>query len=132
MTMSAQDLEAHYRQYIDEINAGHADQLDDFVHENVLYNGNQLTKDEYQHLITDSQKAISNLYFEIQMLVVSNNQVGCRIHFPNVTLEKEFLGQQPTGKSISFSEHVFYKFREGKIYEVWSLLDERAVAAGIK
>ena len=130
--MSTEALRQHYVAYISAINAGHADQLDDFVDENVLYNGQPLTKDEYQHLITDSQEAIPNLYFEIQMLVVGNNEVGCRLHFPNVTLQKEFLGQQPSGKSISFSEHVFYKFREGKIYEVWSLLDERAVAAGIK
>ena len=35
----------------------------------------------------------------------------------------EWLGLRPNGGSISFSEHVFYKFRGGKIYEVWSLLD---------
>ncbi|WP_245280042.1 ester cyclase [Hyphomicrobium sp. 99] len=38
------------------------------------------------------------------------------------------LGLKPNGKKISFSEHVFYKLRDGRISEVRSLIDRDAVA----
>ncbi|MEU3324268.1 MULTISPECIES: ester cyclase [Streptomyces] len=39
-----------------------------------------------------------------------------------------FFGQAPTGRRISFGEHVFYRFRAGRIAQVWSLIDREAVA----
>jgi predicted ester cyclase len=39
-----------------------------------------------------------------------------------------FFGLAPTGRRISFCEHVFYRFRDGRIAQVWSLIDRDAVA----
>ena len=61
-------------------------------------------------------------------LVVAGDQVACRLHF-HCTPRGEFLGLRPNGKTIAFAEHVFYRWREGKIYEVWSLIDRPAVEA---
>jgi predicted ester cyclase len=38
-----------------------------------------------------------------------------------------FLGLQVGGKTVSFSENVFYEFRDGKIREVWSVIDKAAI-----
>jgi predicted ester cyclase len=33
------------------------------------------------------------------------------------------------GKRVSFCENVFYQFRDGKIRQVWSVLDKIAIEA---
>ena len=85
-----------------------------------------MTRFDYQDLIARNIAAIPDLYFNIHLLIANRDQIACRLHF-DCTPQSEFLGLQPTGKSISFSEHVFYRFRDGKIYEVWSLLDRPAI-----
>jgi predicted ester cyclase len=40
-----------------------------------------------------------------------------------------FSRVEPSGTPISFAEHVFYRFRDAKIAEVWSLIDTQAIAA---
>ena len=117
--MTEVELEDHYRRYISCLNNRRLDELDEFVHEELTYNGEPETRTDYR---ARSVAAIPDLYFDVQLLVVGGDQVGCRLFF-NCTPQSEWLGLQPNGKSISFAEHVFYKFHGGKIYEVWSLLD---------
>lgn len=45
------------------------------------------------------------------------------------TPQRPFLGFEPTGAPISFAEHAFYRFRDTKIAEVWSVIDTKAIAA---
>jgi predicted ester cyclase len=52
--------------------------------------------------------------------------VACRLQF-RCTPAREWRGLRPNGRSIAFAEHVFYAFREGRIAEVWSLLDHAAI-----
>ena len=85
-----------------------------------------MTRLDYQNLIAGNIAAIPDLYFDVHLLVVNGSQIACRLNF-ECTPQSEFLGLRPNGKLISFSEHVFYKFRDGKIYEVWSLLDRPAI-----
>ena len=115
-------VRARYRRYISYLNNRRLDELDEFVHEELTYNGEPETRADYRARIAGDVAAIPDLYFDVQLLVVGGDQVGCRLFF-NCTPQSEWLGLRPNGKSISFAEHVFYKFRGGKIYEVWSLLD---------
>jgi predicted ester cyclase len=39
----------------------------------------------------------------------------------------EFLGLPVNGKQVVFTENVFYEFRDGKIVEVWSIVDKAAI-----
>jgi predicted ester cyclase len=116
--MAEADHEARYR-LLAELGA--------FVHEELTYNGRPMTRLDYQDLIAGDIAAIPDLYFDVHLLVVNGDQIACRLNF-HCTPERKFLGLQPNGKSISFSEHVLCRLREGKIYEVWSLLDRAAVA----
>ena len=38
-------------------------------------------------------------------------------------------GQRVGGKRISFTENMFYEFREGRIVQVWSVIDKAAIEA---
>ncbi|KAE9407275.1 SnoaL-domain-containing protein [Gymnopus androsaceus JB14] len=126
--MDSSALEAHYRRYISYLNDRKTHDLGDFAHEQLTYNGKSMTRVDYQNYIAESIASIPDLYFDVQHLLVSDNQVASRIKF-DCTPVKEFRGYSPNGKKISFVEHVFYRFQDGKIREVWSLLDDSAIAA---
>ena len=127
--MTDTDNEARYRRYLDRLNAHRADDLEEFVHEALTYNGRPMTRLDYQNLIAGDIAAIPDLFFHVDLLVVAGDLIACRLHF-HCTPRGEFLGLRPTGgKTISFAEHVFYRLREGKIGEVWSLIDRPAVEA---
>ncbi|WP_238386684.1 ester cyclase [Chitinophaga rupis] len=36
------------------------------------------------------------------------------------------------GRNIVFTENVFYQFHDGKIIEVWSVIDKAAIEAQLK
>jgi len=125
--MTEAELAARYRRYIAYLNDRRLRDLEDFVHEELVYNGETKTRVEYQNLIAEDVAACPDLYFNIGLLVVEDGLVACRLDF-DCTPQREFLGLQPSGKRVSFCEHVFYRFREGKIAEVWSLIDRSALA----
>jgi predicted ester cyclase len=127
-SMTDDTLDAQYRRYIAWLNDRRFGELDDFVHEQLVYNGRPMTRIDYQDLIGEDFAAIPDLFFKIEHLVVRGEMVAARLNF-NCTPRGEFLGLRPNGKSISFSEHVFYRFRDGKIQEVWSIIDKAAVEA---
>lgn len=120
------DREAHYRRYISYLNDRRVDDVQEFVNEELTYNGEPMSRIEYQNLIARNIAAVPDLYFGILVLVSSGDHIACRLKF-DCTPQSEFLGQQPNGRSISFSEHVFYRFHDNKICEVWSLLDWPAI-----
>jgi predicted ester cyclase len=126
--MAEADKEARYRRYITYLNSRRVDELGEFVHEKLTYNGEPMTRRDYQNLIAGNIAAIPDLYFDVHLLVIEGDLIACRLNF-RCTPQGEFLGLQPNGKSIAFSERVFYRLRGGKIHEVWSLLDRPAIEA---
>ncbi len=45
------------------------------------------------------------------------------------TPEQEWLGVKPTGRAMRIAEFAFYRVRDGKIAEMWFLLDAPAAKA---
>lgn len=126
--MTDAELEAHYRRYIGYLNSRRTDELGEFVQDELTYNGEPRTRRDYQTLIAGDVAAIPDLYFDVRLLVVNADRVAARIVF-NCTPKRTFRGLEPTDKKVSFAEHVFYRFQDGKIAEVWSLLDQAAIEA---
>jgi predicted ester cyclase len=40
-----------------------------------------------------------------------------------------FLGLRVDGRTVTFAENVFHEFADGRITEVWSVLDKAAIEA---
>jgi predicted ester cyclase len=116
------DLEKTYRSYIAVLNDRRLDDLDDFVHDQVIYNGERWSRDKYRSLLADDTRTIPDLHYEIQLLIADSTHVSCRLWF-DCTPQGEFLGIDVAGRRVSFTEHVFYRFRAGRIEEVWSVID---------
>jgi steroid delta-isomerase-like uncharacterized protein len=125
------DLEARYRAYLDVLNERRLDDLVHFVQDELSYNGETMTRRQYQDLIAADITAIPDLFFDAQILVASGDQVACRLVF-DCTPQHEFLGFSANGERLSFAEHVFYQFRDGRIAAVWSLIDRPAIEAQLR
>lgn len=126
--MGETDLEATYRAYLGLLNDRRFDELMSYVHDDLTYNGEPMTRSDYAHERAAEVHTIPDLAFQIDTIVVQHNHVACRLWF-ECTPVRTFLGLEPTGATISFAEHVFYEFEDGRIRHVRSLIDRDAVAA---
>jgi predicted ester cyclase len=125
------DLETHYRAYLEALNERRLDDLVLYVEDELSYNGETMTRRQYQDLIAADITAIPDLLFDAHIIVASGDQVACRLVF-DCTPQHQFLGFSPNGERLSFAEHVFYHFRDGRIAAVSSLIDRPAIEAQLR
>ncbi len=120
------DLRRHYLAYLDALDERRFDDLVKYVADDLTYNDRPMTRQDYRDLLEGDVAAIPDLRFDVGILVVSDDRVACRIDF-DCTPVAPFLGFDPPGHSVQFSEHVFYRYGDGRIVEVHSLIDREAI-----
>ncbi|OAQ72043.1 SnoaL-like polyketide cyclase [Pochonia chlamydosporia 170] len=122
---SKNSLGSLYTEYIDTINTlTMGDNLDKYCHPVVTHNDHTYSIDEYRMMIESSFDDIKGLRFAINDFVIDSKSqyIGALLAFTGTPV-KAFRGILPTGRDVQFSEHAFYRLRDGKIEQVWSLLD---------
>jgi predicted ester cyclase len=122
------DLAELYRAYIDCLNARDWDRLGAFVGEDVVHNGRDLGLAGYRAMLEQDCRDIPDLAFGIALLVAEPPYVASRLRF-DCRPRGIFLGLAVNGRQVTFTENVFYEFRENRIAEVWSIIDKEAIAA---
>lgn len=126
--MTSTDLADLYRAYIACLNRQDWRQLGRFVGDEVRYNGEPVGLSGYRAMLEGDFRAIPDLRFEIGLLVVDPPRVASRLLF-DCTPAGLLFGLPVNGRRIRFAENVFYEFRDGRIAEVWSIIDKAAVEA---
>ena len=126
--MSGSDLTALYRGYIACLNARDWPSLGRFVADNARHNGRALGLAGYRAMLESDVEAIPDLHFHIDLIVAEPPYVASRLRF-ECTPRAMFLGLPVNGRRIVFCENVFYEFHEGRIAEVWSVIDRAAIEA---
>ncbi|MBN3758357.1 ester cyclase [Paraburkholderia sp. Tr-20389] len=126
--MSGTDLAGVYRGYIDCLNRQDWTALGQFVDDDVVYNGELIGLSGYRAMLEQDYRTIPDLHFDIALLVTEPPVIASRLQF-HCSPEGTFLGLAVDGKKVSFAENVFYRFRGGKIGEVWSVIDKAAIEA---
>jgi predicted ester cyclase len=126
--MNKIDLSNVYRGYIACLNKQDWPQLGQFVHEDASHNGKRFGLAGYRGMLERDFDEIPDLHFNIQLLVADPPFIASRLAFA-CTPKGTFLGLPVNGRTVSFAENVFYQFREGKIAEVWSVIDKAAIEA---
>jgi predicted ester cyclase len=126
--MGEANLSEVYRDYIACLNQQDWSQLDRFVHDDVRRNGQRLGLSGYRAMLERDFHEIPDLHFDVQLLISEPPRIASRLAF-NCTPKAKFLGLDVNGRRVSFTENVFYEFREGKIWQVWSIVDKAAIEA---
>jgi predicted ester cyclase len=111
------DLSDLYRNYIACLNRQDWPMLGQFVHHDVVHNGRRIGLSGYLEMLERDFDEIPDLHFNIQMLIADPPYIASRLSF-DCTPKGTFLGLQVGGKRVSFTENVFYEFRNDKIREV--------------
>lgn len=124
--MNGDNLIAIYRDYLSCLNARRWNDLGRFVADDVLYNGRRLGLDGYRAMLESDTHAVPDLQFIPEILLADDHVVSCRLFF-QCTPKHAFLGFDPTGGQLSFPEHVFYRFDNRQIAEVWSVIDRETI-----
>ncbi|NKF32146.1 SnoaL-like domain-containing protein, partial [Pseudomonas sp. BGM005] len=96
-----------------------------------VHNGRPLGVDGYRAMLEQDCREIPDLYFHIDLVVASESRVASRIRF-DCTPINEFLGVPVYGRRVVFHEHAFYALREGRIAEVFSVIDKAALEAQLR
>ncbi len=126
--MTSADLSDIYRGYIDCLNEQDWSNLGHFVHEDVDYNGSRIGLSGYREMLKRDFRAIPDLHFDIRLLICEPPRVASRLHFDCTPTEMLF-DLPVNGRKVQFTENVFYEFLDGRIRQVWSIIDKAAIAA---
>jgi predicted ester cyclase len=124
--MTKADLSEIYRSYIACLNEQDWPNLGQFVRDEVRYNGKQIGLSGYREMLEGDFRAIPDLYFHIDLLVSEAPLVASRLRF-DCTPTGPLFGLPVNGRRISFTENVFYEFKNGRIEKVWSVIDKAAI-----
>lgn len=125
--MTRAELADFYQGYIDCLNRQDWEHLGHFVHPQVTYNAIAVGLAGYRAMLERDFREIPDLVFRIQLLVADPPTVASRLNF-TVSPRGEFFGLPINGRTVTFDENVFYECRDGKIAQVWSVIDKAAIA----
>ena len=126
--MTRADLSDIYRDYIACLNKQDWPKLGQFVHDEIHYNGKHVGLSGYREMLERDFRAIPDLYFDIDLLISEPPRVASRLRF-DCTPTGTLFDLPVNGKKVSFTENVFYEFRESRIEQVWSIIDKAAIEA---
>ena len=124
------DLREVYRDYIACLNNKDWTRLGQFVHDDVIHNGQQLGLSGYLAMLERDFQEIPDLYFNTQIILADPTYVASRIRF-DCTPNGTFLGLPINGRKVCFHENVIYEFRDARITQVWSVIDKAAIEAAL-
>lgn len=115
-----------YHGYIACLNQQDWGHLGEFVDPDVHHNGRPLGVAGYRQMLEKDFSDIPDLRFKIGLLMCDPPRIAARLEF-DCSPKGEFLGLAVDGKRLYFTENVFYEYREGKIWQVWSIVDKAAI-----
>ncbi|MHC2619923.1 putative ester cyclase [Bradyrhizobium huanghuaihaiense] len=124
--MTRNELAAIYHGYIACLNRQDWPALGQFVHDDVVHNARPLGLSGYRAMLEQDFREIADLHFNVELLASDPPGIAARLRF-DCTPVGTFLGLAVNGRRVSFCENVFYEFREGKIRQVWSIIDKTAI-----
>ena len=115
-----------YRDYVACLNRQDWPVLGHYVHADARHNGRPFGLSGYRAMLVRDFDEIPDLRFHIDLLVCDPPFVASRLRF-DCTPKGTFLGLPVDGRRVTFTENVFYRFRDEKIEAVWSIVDKSAI-----
>jgi len=129
--MSLESLGQRYQAYLNCLNRQAWSELGLHVDQAVEHNGRPLGLAGYRAMLEGDHAAIPDLHFVARLLVIEPPWLAAQLEF-DCTPTGELFGLAVNGRRVRFSEHVFYRFVDGRIREVRSLIDVAAIRAQLE
>ena len=125
--MSTTDLHQIYLDYLAAANARELHRMAEFAHDTIVFNGETVSRDDYVAAMQQALDSVENLVWHLDDLVIEGDRVAVRLTDTGTPV-KEWLGLQPTGRDVTFTECAFYHFRDGRFERMWYVLDVQTIA----
>lgn len=116
-------LRETYRDYLDCLNARDLAHLGRFVADDVIHDGQAVGLDGYRKMIAGDYDDIPDLRFVADLLIADTSHVAARLRF-DCRPKSRFRDLDVNGRRVVFHENVLYRFANGRIAEVWSVIDK--------
>jgi predicted ester cyclase len=117
-----------YRDYIACLNRQDWLNLHRFVADDVHHNGRSFGLAGYRAMLESDFEEIPDLQFNIELMICEPPHIASRLRF-DCRPKGLFLGLPVNGRRVNFAENVFYRFRDERVAEVWSVVDKAAIEA---
>ncbi|HEX8347853.1 MAG TPA: ester cyclase [Actinoplanes sp.] len=124
--MSITDLRKVYLAYLEAANAREFHRMAELVHDTIIFNGEPVSRDDYVAAMQQAVDSVQNFAWRLDDLIIEGDRVAARLSDTGTPV-KEWLGLQPTGREVTFTEYAFYHFRDGRFEHMWYLLDAQAI-----
>ena len=119
-----------YRGYLAALNDRRLDELGDYVHDTIGFNGEPTSRAAYAAAIQSNLDVVPDFRWAIEHLVEDGDLLA--VHLTDTgTPAAEWLGIAATGRSFATTEMAIYRFQAGKIAEMWFVLDAPRAAAQV-
>lgn len=120
--MSDTHLREFFQRYIDALNTHEFHRMTEFIHDELILNGQPVTRDDVIRELEGHADAVPDFLWRVKVLVVEGDRVAARL-FNKGTPAKQWLGLTPTGTSVEYAEYASHKVRDGRFEEMWYLID---------
>jgi predicted ester cyclase len=120
------DLQQQYLGYLKMINERRFADSPRFAHDQITFSGKTMSRDDYFGAIVRALQIVPDFRWELDNIVVSGEWVAARVIGKGTPIS-QWLGFAPNGRQVTFVEHAFYHFPEGRIAKVDFVRDVDAI-----
>ena len=125
------DLRDIYTRYLACCNERRFSKLSEFVGDPIRFGGKLTPLADYAKTIASNIEAVPDFHWKVQDLVTDGSVVAVRLE-DSGTPQANWLEIPPNGRAITFQEFAFYRFQDGKIAEMWFLLDVPSIQSQLQ
>lgn len=113
--------------YYEELwNKNNKKYIDVLFDDNITFHGsldiNAVGKQEFANYMDKILTGIPNLFHGVELMVCENDYIAVRAIY-NGTHKGKLFDFEPTGNRIKYNGASFFKFKDGKIVDIWVLGD---------
>ena len=120
--MSIEELRALWGRYIAALNTHDMSRMAEFVHDELIKNGQRVTRDDVIAELEGHVAAVPDFVWRPVDLSIEGDKIACRL-FNIGTPVKPWLNLPPTGVTVEYAEFAFHKVRDGRFYEMNYAMD---------
>jgi len=126
--MSVEENKAIMRRFEEAPKENAPSILDELMTENFVVHtqGVDFDLESWKRISTYMYTAFPDFRSTIEDMVAEGDKVACRLIWQG-THQGEYLNAAPTGKKVTGTMYGIYRFKEGKIAEMWMSQDRLAI-----